>query len=151
MLRAHCACLLWFPMALRAPKVRSVPVGSSQCCAGGTRHRLSRASAEGGLCEICSGGGDELGVGVRTWISGKSAGWRSYIRRRIHSILGLRLICTCRMYARVRVFHLFVLVQFPIIRRFLRGLRHGLRGVIPAEQTQRRESCCHDEVEPDPR
>lgn len=133
-------------MTLRTPKVGSVPMRSSQCCVDGTESRLGEAAIGERFHEVRSGGGDGLETEVCILVDGKSVRRRSYIWRCDVSVLSLRLI-----YARVRVFHLFVLVRVPANRRFLRSPRHRLRGVIPAEQTQRRESCCHDKVEPNPR
>lgn len=102
---------------------------------------------EGGFREVRSGGGDGLEIEICVLVSGNSVRRQSGTRRRrIRHVLA-----SCLMYARVRVLHLFVLVQLSVNRRFLRGLRHGSRRVVPTEQTERCESCCHDKVEPNPR
>lgn len=97
-------------------------MGSGQCCVSGTGSQLGLTAIERGFREVCSGGVDGLKAEVCALISGKSVRRQSGTRRRrIHSVFASFLL-----YARVQILHLYVLVQFSVNWRFLRGLRHGL-------------------------
>jgi hypothetical protein len=99
MLRAHRTCLSRLSVALCAPNIGNIPVGSGSSCFDGVGGQLGKAVVGRMNRGVRSGGGDGIGAGVCTLLDGNYVMRRSQIHRRIRSVF---VSCPmCRVYARV--------------------------------------------------